>query len=340
MADTRDTLFRQWTMLQKLPRHPQNMATQAMVAYLRDEGFTVTSRTVERDLAKLSTIFGYTSEEDGRSQLWFWPHKFKTIDIPGLDPSTALAFSLAEKHLSQLLPPATLELLGPYFQRAAEVLDTSHATPLGPWRDKVRVIGVGPKLQPAKIDESIQTTLYQALLNSTRVELVYEARAQEAPRTYEFSPLALVSRQGVLYLVGPFWDYGNVVQIALHRVHSVQPTSKSVHIPGGFNIDTYIEKQAGFSYPTGSGHIGLVLIFSGGAGTHLEERPLSEDQITVHLEDDRLQIQATVLDTDDLAWWILGFGPNVEVLKPAVLRKKVAEITSDTAAIYSRHQDI
>lgn len=335
MPEARDTLFRQWNMLQRLPRHPRTLSTQEMVAYLRDQGFSVTSRTVERDLAKLSTIFGYSSEEDGRSYRWFWPPDFKTIDIPGLDPSTALAFSLAEKHLAHLLPPPTLDLLAPYFRRAGEVLDESRAAPLAQWRGKVRVIGIGPVLEPVTVDEDVQRTMYEALLNERRVELVYQLRAEQAPKEYEFSPLAMVSRQGVIYLVGPFWDYENVVQLAMHRIRGVETTGRPAHLPEDFNIDTYIRDQAGFSYPTGRGTIKLQALFAADAAKHLEERPLSDDQTIQPHDDERVRLKATLQDTDDLAWWLLGFGPSVEVQKPVALRRKIARLLKQAAAHYT-----
>jgi predicted DNA-binding transcriptional regulator YafY len=305
-----------------------------MVAYLRDQGFSVTSRTVERDLAKLSTIFGYSSKEDGRSYRWFWPPDFKTIDIPGLDPATALAFSLAEKHLAHLLPPPTLDLLAPYFRRAGEVLDASRATPLAQWRGKVRVIGVGPVLRPVTMDNDVQRTVCEALLNERRVALEYEPRAGQEPKEYEFSPLAMVSRQGVIYLVGPLWDYENVVQLAMHRIRSVESTDRPVHVPKGFDIDGYIRDQAEFSYPTGKGTIKLQTLFAADAAKHLEERPLSDDQTIQPHDDERVRLKATVLDTDDLAWWLLGFGPSVEVQKPAALRRKIAGLLERAANRY------
>lgn len=310
------------------------MSTQEMVAYLRDQGFAVTSRTVERDLAKLSTIFGYTSEEDGRSYRWFWPPDFKTLDIPGLDPSTALAFSLAEKHLAHLLPPSTLDLLHPYFRRAGEVLDAVPATTLSGWRDKVRVIGIGPQLKPATVDEDLQRLVYEALLQERRIHLTYEPRGDSGPKEYEFSPLALVNRQGVHYIVGPFWEYKNVVQLALHRLHDVTVTEQKVHVPKGFDIDAYIEDHGGFSYPTGTGQIRLELLFERLAAEHLEERPLSDDQRIEPVDEARVRLRASVMDTDDLTWWLLGFGPNVEVCRPAALRRRLAGLIEQAAGLY------
>jgi len=334
MAGNRDTLFRQWHMLRRIPRHPHWISTRQMTAYLEAEDYTVTPRTVERDLVKLSTLFGYTCDEVGSGYRWFWPPGFRAIDIPSLEPSTALAFNLAEGHLKPLLPPSTLDLLAPYFERARVVLDEQPHKSLSHWRDKVYVIGIGPELAPPPIDPAIQRTVYAALLEEQQVAITYEPRDQAQTRHYEFSPLALVSRQGVLYLVGPLWDYDNVVQLALHRILSAELLNAPIHRPAGFDIPAYIREAGGFSYPTGSGTIELELALDPHVAVHLAERPLSTDQHLTESSDGRMHLTATVLETDELTWWLLGFGAAVEVIGPASLRQRIGQVLDCAAAQY------
>lgn len=308
--------------------------TQEIVTYLLDEGFRVTSRTVERDLTKLSTVFGYSFEEDGRSYRWFWPPGFKTIDIPSMDASTALAFSLAEKHLSHLIPPSALDLLNSYFQRANEILDATSCTVLSDWRDKVHVIGVGPRLKPPVTKKNVQRIVYEALLEERRLEVVYRPRGRATCKQYEFSPLALVTREGVHYLVGPLWFYDDVVQLALHRIQDVSKTKKAAHVPVHFDIKRYINEAGEFSYPTGQGRIKLEALFDRSVATHLKERPINPNQTVSDHDSHWVRLRATVLDTEDLTWWLLGFGPNVQVIRPVNLKRRIARLTQKAADLY------
>lgn len=52
-----DTLFGQWTMLRRIPRYLQRIATAELKGILTAEGIAVTARTVQCDLEKLSVIF-------------------------------------------------------------------------------------------------------------------------------------------------------------------------------------------------------------------------------------------------------------------------------------------
>ncbi|GAB3679002.1 helix-turn-helix transcriptional regulator [Salinisphaera aquimarina] len=334
MPDNRDTLFRQWAMLRHIPRYPQTVSTRQIVDYLAQEDFSVTNRTVERDLDKLSAIFGYSSEEHGRSNHWFWPGNFGGIDIPGLEPNTALAFNLAELHLKDLLPPSTLDLLAPYFERARNVLDVTPGRSLINWRDKIKVIGTGPQLAAPVIDSDIQRVMYNALLHERRVDIQYQPRTDSSTKEYQFSPLGLVSRQGVLYLVGPLWEYENVVQLALHRIKIADPIDASSHRPTGFDLASYVSHAREFSYPTGEGYIDMVIAMDERAALHLLERPLSPGQHAETQTDGRIRLAATVLDTDELTWWLLGFGAAAEVLAPRSLRDRVQAALETAISAY------
>jgi predicted DNA-binding transcriptional regulator YafY len=52
------------------------------------------------------------------------------------------------------------------------------------------------------------------------------------------------------------------------------------------------------------------------------------------LDDDRVLVRATVQDTAELHWWLLGFGELVEVRAPAALREKFRERAVAMAALY------
>jgi len=57
---------------------------------------------------------------------------------------------------------------------------------------------------------------------------------------------------------------------------------------------------------------------------HLAERRLSGDQRITRRTGDRVLVEASVADTQELRWWLLGFGDAVEVLSPTLLREEFA----------------
>ena len=52
-----------------------------------------------------------------------------------------------------------------------------------------------------------------------------------------------------------------------------------------------------------------------------------------------LSLQATVADTQQLEWWLLGLGDGVKVIKPLALRNKIADTIEKMSQLYRETVD-
>jgi len=146
-----------------------------------------------------------------------------------------------------------------------------------------------------------------------------------------------VLKDGVAYLICTMWHYGDIRQLALHRMREATLRDAPARRPEGFDLDDYIASGA-MQYDTGA-TITLVARFSAGAAFHLEERPLSQDQSLAPQSDGWVRLSATVRDTSELRWWLLGFGDQVEVLAPKALREAFAAIAARMHERYASGAD-
>lgn len=290
-------------------------------------------RTIQRDLKTLSAIFPLLEDDQARPYGWSWARDAKVLDIPGMEPPAALTFHIAENFLSAQLPLATVKYLQPHFQRAREVLNSTTADGYRSWTDKVRILPRGLPLMPAEVNDRVQNIVYQALFEERRFQAGYRPRGQDGLSEYEVNPLGLVFRQGVTYLVATLWEYDDVVQLALHRFQHVELLEDRASVPDGFDLDDYIS-QGEFEYPMSARFLRLRLRFDEDAAFHLNETPLSEDQTIEACPGGKVEVRATVKDTLELRWWLLGFGGNVEVLGPAALRREFLETARKLQEIY------
>ncbi len=334
MKEATDTILRQWSMLQKIPRAPRSIGTRELKAKIEEDGYGVDVRTIQRDLGKLSRLFPLASEERGKANRWFWAEDAKVMDIPGMEPTVALAFRLAEEHLVRLLPQATLKHLEPHFTRAKEILKPLRGTKLGLWPDKVLVIGHGPALTPPHVRPEIQDAVSRALLEDRQIEVTYKRKDAEQPKSYPVNPLGLVFRDGVVYLVGTAKEYPDVRHFVLHRMSAPKVLDAPCRRPPGFDLHTYVKQEQIFAYPVSRGHIWLEVLFSAGSAVHLSERLLSKDQSLTPQKDGRVLLQATALDTLELRWWLRGFGDKVEVLAPKDLREGFKAMAQRMVGMY------
>ena len=329
-----DTSIRRLETLRLIPRAPHWITTSELVKKLANLDHKVTQRTIQRDLIDLSVVFPLDYEVKGRTNCWRWASDAEVIDLPGMNPQTALSFFLAEQYLYEMLPPSATETLEPHFNKAREVLHESQAKKLDGWIDKVRILPETQRLIPPAMKSEVVEVVYTSLLEGKPFSATYRKKGKQKNSDYELiNPLGLVFRSRVIYLVATLWGYDNPIQLALHRFNSATILDDEKNsIPENFNLDKYIE-AGHFDYQAGD-KIKLELLFSEGAIDHLRETPLSRDQTLLNSHDGRVQLQATVQSTDRLRWWLRGFGTEVEIIKPTSLRKEFAEESRGVAQIY------
>ncbi len=333
MRKASDTTLRSLALLQLIPAYPQTKSTAKIHRELRDKNadFNVDIRSTQRDLERLSASFPLSCKRQGRANHWFWLDKAAFAQIPAMSKSTALAFKLAAEHLKPLVPPSTLRLLAPYFKHATEVL---RHTKLGRWSTKVRAINRGPELIAPVINPKVRDVVYEALLEDKQFEVDYQSKGQTESKRRTLNPLGIVSRSGLIYLIATSWDYKDPRHYALHRMSRASPLVSRANRITNFNLAHYIEEEKGFSYPMSDEKIKLRALFSDDAATHLTEAKLSDDQKITNKDDGRMLVEASVANTAELRWWLLGFGNLVEVLGPASLRKEFTKLTKDMKSLY------
>ena len=315
-------------MLRRIPRSPRKITAQELKSALEAAGYVTTVRTIQRDLKTLSTGFPLQSDERAPPFGWCWASGADLMDIPGMDGRTALTFKLVETYAKALLPPTVLEFLGPYLDRADEILKALGDSPLGAWADRVRVIPRGLRLQSPSVDPGVLEVVYEALFAQKRFRALYLPRTEggQDPREYVVNPHGLVFRDQLVYLVATLWDYDDVKQLALHRFETAELLEEPARTPEGFDFGEYVTAGA-FDYPEGD-MIQLKALFTKEAAYHLHETPISENQAISGHDDAHVLVSASVRDTAQLRWWILGFGDQAIVLEPTVLRKELRDIAA------------
>jgi len=328
-----ETILRQLAMLRRVPRAPRAVTTAVLVEKLGEEGFTVSIRSVQRDLEMLSALFPLGCDDRVKPYGWSW-EKHALQELPGMDTATALTFTLAARFLGPLMPRSSLRYLEPHFQRAEAILTEMRSGGFAAWPAKVRAFPRGQPLLPAEVDPEVLDVVDEALLTGRRFLCAYHRKGETERQEYEVNPLGLVVREAVSYLIATLWDYGDIRQLALHRMAEPKLLERPASPIPGLNLDAYIAEGA-FGYRESEGTIRLKVRFSDGAAQHLYETPLAADQaLTEESGSGTTLLQATVLDTAELRWWLLGFGDQVEVLDPRELREEFRAVAKVLCSRY------
>jgi predicted DNA-binding transcriptional regulator YafY len=309
------------------------VSTSDLARRLEEAGFSINTRSVQRDLERLSQLYPLIADTRSKPYGWRWAPDARPITLPGLSEAEALTFHLVEKHLEGLLPASTAADLNPYFRSAREKLNASSGkSPLGSWTHRIRVVAPQQPFLAPKVDREIRRIVTQALLRARQLEITYRAPWSKAAKKHRIHPLGLIQHGPVFYLCVRFYEYDVPRMIALHRITSATLIDQTVEPPTGFDLDRWIEGGA-FGFGELGKPIKLDIEFTDHAGDVLLETPLSEDQ-TATESGGALRVRATVMDTERLRWWILGFGPRAKVIGPRALREEVSRQHREAASVY------
>lgn len=337
MSDPKDRLFRHLALLRLIPREPKSITTTELFERLKRERFDFDPRTLQRDLAgRLALDFPLLCDESKKPYRWSFPSNTPDFEYPALDTPTALAFVLAQSHLSKLMPPSVMKLLMPHFDLARRQLKALQHNNLAHWSDCVRALPNGKALQPAEIDPDIWSQVADALLDKRQLEVLYMSRSKGQPKHLRLHPLGIVSRHSVSYLIAVVDGYTDARQFALHRIQQVTRLEAPVESGHGFDIDGYIQ-GGGFNSPGPVERVELVVDVAAQVAWLLSETPLAADQRLQSLPDSQwLRVCASVPDDQETLWWLFGLGENVRVHAPQSWAHAIRTRLIDAQALYAR----
>ena len=331
---SQETSIRLIKLLTYIPKYPAKRSLSNFKEHLESLGYEVTDRTIQRDLLKLEKYFPLLCDDRNPPYGWSWQEDAKEINLSAMDKVEALSLSLAEKYLEPLMPIENYERIRNLFDRANNTLESSEQSQLKKWRDRVRVLPQSQRLEPPLINQEVQSNIYDALLNGEQLDVQYLKANSKLAKKRTVNPLGIVLMGIVHRLICTMDpDFKIIRHLPLHRFKTANANGETSIEPENFDIDDYLDKES-LSFPRTEKKIKIELLFRGNTGFHLSETPVSKDQKYKEEKNGKIRISGTVADTEQLRWWILGFGENVEVIKPKILRDEISKRIKLASAIY------
>lgn len=331
-ANTKQSaMLRLWEMLRLLPSRGTGKTANELTKALKDAGFNITKRQVERDLKELREVFPLDCNDRSQPYGWKWVNG-ASVDLPGLTVAEAISLRMIEDTLKPLLPASILQSLEPRFRQAENKLTLlCKENRKAQWVNKVRSVSPAFPLIPPKIDSTVLEAVQDALLADEQIEVEYRGMGSKKAKQRRLHPLGMVNRGPVTYLVATDPECDEVRLFAMHRMTSAARNNEPIRRPAGFDLDAYI--QAGGLHFGNGKTVRLTSWVSEGLARILEETPMSKDQI-LKADGDEIKLTATVMDSWQLTWWLMAQGEDIEVVSPVALRRKIAGLLTDAAAQY------
>lgn len=321
---------RQWRMLRLIPRNEPGATVSELLDGLESEGFTVSRRTVERDLNELTIVFQLSGSEGAKPQRWFWADN-ASFDIPGVSLSEAITLGLLREVLRSLMPKSFTASLEDRFDLADRKLSSGSGSRFAKWTELIAYTPPGLPFIPPAIDPRALEAIQNALLEKRKLTFTYRSPYQPEKKTYTVNPLAIHLHGQRAYLLASVDEHATVLQFAIQRMGKTEILEEpSIPLPG-FSLKEYL--ATGGNQSAAGDPIRLKATLNDHLASLLEETPLSADQKIIRSAD-KITLTAILPRSWQLDFWLLSQGSAITVISPGALRRDLIERLQQTLSNY------
>jgi predicted DNA-binding transcriptional regulator YafY len=320
-----DQLGRQWRIIQTLLTSKLGKSAADLA-----EEMEANPRTVYRDLEALQ-VAGfpiYTERVDGKN-LWSLLDTMKHhIPIPfNLMELMALYFS--RDMMKVFKDTVFYDNLESLFNKIKTTLPKESLNFLDR-TEHVLSLGIKPYKEYGRFKEIINR-VNEAAVNRRSVEIVYFTMSRKKETKRKVDPYRIWFFDGTFYLIG-FCHFREEVRIfALDRIKMLHQTKDPFEMQPEFDFDEFLKTSFGVfqGEPTQ-----VKIRFSPEVAGYIKEKIWHDSQKLEYQEDGSLLFEAVVAGTQEIKYWILGWGSHAEVLEPESLKEEICAQAVATLNLY------
>lgn len=171
--------------------------------------------------------------------------------------------------------------------------------------------------------QPIYQMLMESLANHHHVRVNYRSFGDEGEISTMLSPYRVLFQKHSWYVIGRSSLHRAVRTFNLARINNAELLESKYEIPKRFSLDSYLRNAWSLIPERGNTH-DVVLRFQKKVSRNVAEVQWHKTQQLTWNDDGSLNFKVKVDGLREIVWWILGYGDQVEVLKPAVLRREIA----------------
>ena len=190
---------------------------------------------------------------------------------------------------------------------------------------------------PVARHNALQNTyaaLQRAIVRREALDAVYISFHDTGQIRTRLEPYWLLFSERAWYVIGHSSKHRAVRTFKLGRFKSLATAGTRFRIPAGQTLEKHLGNA--WRLMRGDRPDEVELKFSPLIGPNVAEVNWHKTQRLRWDEDGSVRFFATVDGLDEIVWWVLGYGPEVEVLRPAELRHRVADLARRTLKAYER----
>jgi proteasome accessory factor B len=299
------------------------------------EEFGTTTRTIYRDM-KILDAAGIPYFHDVQTQGY-------SINRTFFLPPVSLSFEEALALVALAHQVGGKEQI-PFTRQAGRAIEKVRGQLPSPVREQLeRVIGhVSLKLAAATASESAQDVydrVRQAIATGTQLRCAYQSLSRPAEGDsggageFYLKPYELLFNQRAWYVVGHHSRHNQVRCMRLSRFTQITPTERKYKIPRDFSLEKHLGNA--WRMIRGETTYDVELRFDPEFADTIADTHWHATQQVEWQEDDSIIFRCRVDGLDEIVWWVLSMGPHCRVIAPVELRRRVRDLATGVAKLYS-----
>jgi predicted DNA-binding transcriptional regulator YafY len=297
--------------------------------------FEVSEKTAHRDIRFIAERLQAPLEYDTRKKGYYYSED--GFELPGvwLQRDEVVALVLARRLAATIPDRRIKDQLKRFLEKVSSYLPSGSS---GAGFEKLgRKISI-KNIEYFGVDEVLFNRILEALLLESTIEIRYYSPYKDEETARRIVPLHLLNYMGNWHLVAYCTRSRALRDFALSRIKQLRVSATKVKPPTGLpGIKKYMEKYFGIFI--GGSSIEVTLRFSPQVSRWVREQIWHPEQKSRLDGRGRLVLSVPVTDFREIKREILKFGGDVEVLKPAALRRQVIEEIDRMREAYAKRQD-
>lgn len=232
------------------------------------------------------------------------------------------------------------EELKPIFKAVKDQsgLDRAATRQVAGYEKKFVYVSKGMKDYSDKSD--VLDAVYDALIRELLLKVKLRGKRHDETREHVIRPLALAMYNNGLYLIAQYEGQKDEDKKYKFKIESIAQADALRHqrftYPKAFDPAKELATQFGLFGDATDAAIDVELVFVSDPKVqeYVRDRQYTPSDVHVELPDGRMMLKFKCSDLTEVRPWVLGWGANVEVIKPAALRRDIIESINRAAQQY------
>jgi predicted DNA-binding transcriptional regulator YafY len=173
--------------------------------------------------------------------------------------------------------------------------------------------------------------LKEAILQQQTCLVEYHSFTDDTVKRFKIDPLRFFEKDGGLYIFVRATKFGDIITLAVERIKSLEITETGFSYPSDFDPEALLETAFGLYYDD---PVTVKVGFPKSQARYIKERRWAKRQKITEAPDGSITLKMTTSGWYDVKRWVLSFGPDAELLKPADRRKEILDTALELAKMY------